>query len=253
MRRFAVKSCPMIRPNDRRLRRSFFSDEVRRVAIGLTALSALFLMLGCSSTDPKKVALAEMKWNLAPRDVQISFRASRELNLHDGSPHTILLAVVQSADANSFLAQLASPASIGHLLETGQTGAPTLTFNRFVVSPGQSDTLSLDRAQNAQYVGIVAGYYNLTPPNVSRLFVVPVVMETHGWISKSYTASPQPLVVNLALGPKQITEAQRVDPKIKGGNLVTAPGEQTGMIPISPGGISEAHATIIPPVIALPQ
>lgn len=223
------------------------------MAIGLAALSALFLLLGCASTDPKKVALAEMKWNLAPRDVQVSFKASRELNLHDGSPHTILLAVVQSADANAFLSQLASPNSIGRLLETGQAVAPTLTFNRFVISPGQSDTLSLDRAQNAQYVGIVAGYYNLNSQSAARLFVVPIVMQTHGWVSKSYTASPQPLVVNLILGPKQITEAQRVDPQIKGGSLVTAPGEQAGMITISPGGISEAHASIVPPVIALPQ
>jgi type VI secretion system VasD/TssJ family lipoprotein len=214
-------------------------------------LSAL-LLAGCAGADPQKVALAEMKWNLAPHDIQISFKADRDLNQHDGSPHTILFAVVQAADANTFLSQLASPASIGHLLETGQGGALILSFNRFVVSPGQKDTLSLDRAQNAQYVGVIAGYYNLTPHNVARLFVVPVVIQKHGWISKTYTASPEPLEVSLLLGPKEIAQAQRIDPKTKG-TLVSVPAEQTGMIPITAGGVSEAHAAIVPPVIALPQ
>jgi type VI secretion system VasD/TssJ family lipoprotein len=228
------------------------SRSGRRAASFVSIALFALLLAGCSSVDPKKVALAEMKWNLAPHDIQIAFKADRDLNLHDGSPHTILFAVVQAADANTFLSQLASPASIGHLLETGQGGALVLSFNRFVVSPGQEDTLSLDRAQNAQYVGVIAGYYNLTPPNVARLFVVPVVIQKHGWISKTYTASPEPLEVSLLLGPKEIAEAKRIDPRIKG-TLVTAPAEQTGMIPISAGGISEAHAAIVPPVIALPQ
>ncbi len=119
------------------------------------ALAMALMVCSCSGVDKEKMAIAEMKWDLAPSAIQIHLATDPNLNLYDGRRHTVLLGICQTADPNSFLVQLSNQSTIGRLLETGQ-GLPTMIagFNRFVISPGQKDTLALDRAQGAQYVGI---------------------------------------------------------------------------------------------------
>jgi predicted component of type VI protein secretion system len=218
------------------------------------ALAIAVMAWSCSGVNKEELAIAQMKWDLAPSAIRIHVVSDSDLNLYDGRRHTVLLGVCQTADVNSFLVQLSSQNTIGRLLETGQ-GAPTMIagFNRFVISPGQKDTLSMDRAQGSQYVGIVAGYYNLSPTGVSRLFAVPVLMQKKGFISKTVTASPQPLDIDLKLGAMEIASASREAPVLDGGQLVPAPGEQDGMIPISVAGIHQAESVTVPAVVALPH
>jgi predicted component of type VI protein secretion system len=218
------------------------------------ALLMALMVWSCSGVDKEKMAIAEMKWDLSPSAIQIHLASDPNLNLYDGRRHTVLLGVCQTADPNSFLVQLSNQSTIGRLLETGQ-GLPTMIsgFNRFVVSPGQKDTLALDRAQGAQYVGIVAGYYNLDPAGVARLFTVPVLLQKKGFFSKTVTAAPQPLNIDLTLGATEIAAASRVAPPLDGGELVPAPGEQNGMISISVAGIRQAQTLSAPAVLPLPR
>jgi predicted component of type VI protein secretion system len=218
------------------------------------ALAMAVMMWSCSGIDKEKMAIAEMKWDLSPSAIQIHLNSDPNLNLYDGRRHTVLLGVCQTADPNSFLVQLSNQNTIGRLLETGQ-GVPTMIagFNRFVISPGQKDTLALDRAQGAQYVGIVAGYYNLDPAGVARLFAVPVLLQKKGFISKTVTATPQLLNIDLTLGATEIAAASRTAPAIDGGELVPAPGEQDGIISISIAGIHQAQTVTAPAVLPLPR
>ena len=220
----------------------------------LCVIAAALMALSCSAVDKNKMALAEMKWDLAPAAIQVHFTSDPNLNLFNGQRHTVLMAVCQSMDPNSFLVQLSNQSTIGRLLETGQ-GVPTLIpgFNRFVISPGQTDTLKMDRAQGVQYVGIVAGYYDLDPTRVARLFAVPVVLHKHGFIFKTITATPEPLNIELQLGATAIASASREPPALDGGKLVPVPGEQDGMIPISVVGIRQSQVDIVPTVVPLPQ
>ncbi len=225
-----------------------------RVWICWSAMAMALMAWSCSSVDKEKMAIAEMKWDLAPSAIQIHLDSDQNLNLYDGRRHTLLLGVCQTADPNSFLVQLSNQSTIGRLLETGQ-GVPTMIagFNRFVISPGQKDTLAMARAQGAQYVGIVAGYYNLDPVGVARLFTVPVLLQKKGFISKTVTATPQPLNIDLKLGAAEIASASRVAPALDGGQLVPAPGEQDGMIAISVAGIHQSQTVTPPAVVALPH
>jgi hypothetical protein len=76
---------------------------------------------------------------------------------------------------------------------------------RFVVQPGQELSETLDRAEGAKYVGLVAGYYSVKKEHVLRLYPVPVVVETVGSImSRSKVSRPAPLAIDLNLGPDGI-------------------------------------------------
>jgi predicted component of type VI protein secretion system len=218
------------------------------------AIAVAVTMWSCAGIDKQKIAIAEMKWDLAPAAIQIHLESDPDLNEFDGRRHTLLLAVCQTPDPNFFLVQLSNQSAIGRLLETGQ-GVPTMLsgFNRFVISPGQKDTLGMDRAQGAQYVGIVAGYYDLDPQGAARLFAFPAVMHKKGFFSKKYTAVPQPIKIDLKLGAKEIAEATREPPALDGGKLIPVPGEQNGMIPINVSGIQQAQLVSVPTVMALPH
>lgn len=88
---------------------------------------------------------------------------------------------------------------------------------------------------------------------MARLFAVPVVMQKKGFFSKTYTALPQPLNIDLTLGPTEIAAASRLAPALDGGELVPAPGEQNGMISISVAGIRQAQTLTAPAVLPLPR
>ena len=74
------------------------------------------------------------------------------------------------------------------------------------MNPGKDSTLVMDRAENAKYLAVVAGYYGIVKERITRLVKIPVVVEEKGFISKSTKQKPGFLDITLVLGPEQIDE-----------------------------------------------
>ena len=129
-------------------------------------------------------------------------KADPKLNIFKGDPHTLLVCVYHLRDPNAFNQQADERDGISTLLECGKFDGSVSAVKRFVVQPGQELSESLDRAEGAKYVGIVAGYYNAKKEAVLRLYPVPVVVETVGSSrSRSKVSRPAHLAIDLKLGP----------------------------------------------------
>ena len=183
----------------------------------LLGAALLLALAGCSSINAtlggnsEQEALGKVVWNYAENAITLHTVADPRLNEHDAQSHTLVLAVVQSADANAFISLLADSAAVAKLLETGKPMAGLLAVDRFIVKPGERATNKLSRAQFAQYFGIIPGYFQLEPKRNARFFPFGVQVESKGVMVKTRTAAPAPLVVRLDLGPFQVAAAQQMN------------------------------------------
>ena len=180
-----------------------------------------FALSACSSTPPPD-PVATMSWDYAADAVMLEIIASPGLNTDDGQAHTLLLGIYQMADAQAFRDLAADPAALAGTMASGKAAPAFLQFSRYVVTPGQHSWLILDRAQNARSVGIVAGYTRLAAAGAARQFDVPVVTETSGYLFKTHTARPLPLVVRLNLGTQGVVNAVTLAQGLKPADLVRA-------------------------------
>ncbi|AGK49818.1 type VI secretion lipofamily protein [Burkholderia thailandensis MSMB121] len=172
------------------------------------ALVALAALTGCATGVTEEQARADVRWDYAPDALRIDIDASPRLNEYLNAPHTLLLAVFQSADAQTFRELADDPDRLRAMLAAGGPAADFIQTTRYVVVPGARVALSIDRAQRARYVGIVAGYYDADGPRAARLFDVPLHIDKRGWFSSTYRAAPRTLGLRLRLGAQSITDAR---------------------------------------------
>jgi type VI secretion system VasD/TssJ family lipoprotein len=131
--------------------------------------------------------------------VTITLKADPRLNLYQGTPHTLVACTYQLRDPNAFNQLVDEKDGLSKLLECSRFDASVAYAKRLVVQPGQEFRDSLDRAEGAKYVSVVAGYYNLQKWNVVRLFQVPV---------STKSSKPQDVNIELYLGPEAIQDVK---------------------------------------------
>jgi type VI secretion system VasD/TssJ family lipoprotein len=131
--------------------------------------------------------------------VTITLRADPRLNLYQGTPHTLVACTYQLKDPNAFNQLVDEKDGLSKLLECSRFDASVAYAKRLVVQPGQEIRDSLDRAEGAKYVSVVAGYYNLQKWNVVRLFQIPV---------GTLNSKPQNVNIELYLGSQAIQDVK---------------------------------------------
>jgi predicted component of type VI protein secretion system len=155
-----------------------------------------------------KDAKAEVEWPYAKEAILVDMVADIDLNFYSNQPHTLVLGVVQVADAKVFVDWLAKPEAVLKTLVNGKAATEVLKFERYVVSPGKKTALKIDRVQEAKFVGFVAGYYQFNELQAARLFKIPLNVRTSGIITTSYKAEPAVLALRLFLGSDRIVNAE---------------------------------------------
>lgn len=174
----------------------------RRLVLLPTFVVAAMVCSACGwlAGSSKADAISQMKWSYSDNGVELTWCAHPDLNSYNGEKHALSLVVVQVSDPNVFKQLIASSAALTFLLTAQTVPTGTVDFQRLFVQPGEIRTVKLARASNAQYVGIVAGYYDMKPETSARLYPIDVDVRSHGWIVKAYEATPAPLKVSLELG-----------------------------------------------------
>jgi predicted component of type VI protein secretion system len=155
-----------------------------------------------------KDAKAEVEWPYAKEAILVDMVSDIDLNFYSNQPHTVVLGVVQVADAKVFVDWLAKPEAVLKTLVSGKAATEVLNFERYVVSPGKKTALKIDRVQEAKFVGFVAGYYQFNALQAARLFKIPLNVRTSGIITTSYKAEPAVLALRLFLGSDRIVNAE---------------------------------------------
>jgi type VI secretion system VasD/TssJ family lipoprotein len=142
----------------------------------------------------------------AAKAIQIEYRADPNLNLYQDKPHTLAFLVYQLSDINPFTNLTKDAAGLTTLLKGEKFDQSVMAVDRFFIEPGDTNRLDIDRYENVKWVGIVAGYYGLTPGQVTRSYEMPVLIETKGMIFKTNEARMGLLGMNLFFGPTSIQE-----------------------------------------------
>lgn len=169
--------------------------KIRYVCVCL----AVLLLTACASQP-----LPAPDWTYQKDAITIHLMADSKLNYDDGVPHTLLVCIYQLKDPNAFNQLSEDTDGIYKLLECGLFDSGVATAKRAIMNPGQDIKMVLDRAEDAKYVAIVAGYYVLQKDRMIRLFDIPVEVESSGFIKKTKVQKPGNMNIELHLGPSQI-------------------------------------------------
>ncbi len=185
-------------------------------------------LLGCGSSGPtpEQTALSNMNWSYAENGIQLNLTADPGLNQYNGQAHNLLLVVAQFDSANAFSTYTSSSQQLSSLLLMTTPPAGMIGINRIFVDPGEVKSISLPRLEGAKMVGVAVGYAHLDPLRSAKLYQIGVNVTSTGFFSKTWTAEPQPLVINLALGP----DALSTGPDIKATEPTEAP--KAGEVPL---------------------
>ncbi len=165
---------------------------------------SVFFMLALSSCAKKE--LPPPQWGYEKDAVKLQIIADPMLNLDNGKAHTLYICIYQLKDPNGFNQLSGDQSGLYKLLDCKLFDAGVASSKRLIVNPGKDSTLVMDRAENAKYIAVVAGYYRIEKERITRLVKIPVVVEEKGFISKSTKQKPGLLDITLVLGPEQIDE-----------------------------------------------
>jgi len=165
----------------------------------------LFSVIFICSCSSKPAVLLPPEWGYAKDAIQLHLKSDPQLNLYQGSPHTLLVCTYHLRDPNAFNQLIDEKDGLSKLLECGRFDPSVTNAKRFVIQPDKELTESLDRPEGAKYVGIVSGYYFLQKDRVVRFFPIPVIQEKKG---STITSKPGVLKIDLYLGPQQIQEVR---------------------------------------------
>jgi len=176
----------------------------------LTSLAALLLTAcGSHGSTPEQQALNNLKWNYAGDAIELRLTADKDLNQYDGQAHTLLLVVTQFDQPNAFAAYTGSSLQLSNLLLMDSAPPGLIGLSRLFIEPGQSLKIQLPRLEGAKLIGISAGYAHLDPQRSARLYRIGVDVTSTGWLSKTWTATPKSLAVDLLLGPDALLHGQQ--------------------------------------------
>lgn len=180
-------------------------------------LLAAFLMSACSSvrieTSPDDRLRQKVHWSFEKRAVTIRVRADKSLNRSDGRAHTLVVGILQLRDPNGLLPLAENPDRAMETLAAGRGGPGILEVRRFVVPPGASGEMKVDRLRHARYVGVIAGYSDYRPKTDILLRPLPVKVTRSGFIFRSTHDRPAPAVIQILLGSRHLLGVNMLKPE----------------------------------------
>jgi len=175
---------------------------MKKIFNTLLLLSFLLLVYSCTA----QLVNSTPKYVYEKDAINLRLKADPQLNLYQGNPYTLVLCVYQLTTPNAFHGLTKDQVGLSKLLECNRFDPSVASFKTLIIHPGRELIEILDRAEGAQYVAVVAGYYHLQKDHVVRLFEVPVIEEVQGVIRRTKTLKPGPMNINLYLGPQEIQE-----------------------------------------------
>lgn len=156
------------------------------------------------ATAPAKTE-SQANWEYEKDAITLNLTVDKQLNLKDRKPHSLALCVYQLKSPNAFN-QLAGDRNGLYQLLQCQVFDPSVAMSKQIfVTPGKDINTTLDRAEGATYVAMVAGYYGIDKDKIVRLYKIPEITKRKG-ILLTKTVKPGKLAIKLTLGALQIQD-----------------------------------------------
>ena len=148
-------------------------------------LSVLTLMLLACASELTELTVEEEEWVYEIRAINLVARASADLNSVRGRPHSLALGIFQMNDPNTFSGLSNSLTGAVELMQKGQVDESIVNFEQITIRPGEQKKVSINRAQTAKYIGVIAGYFELNPKTDVKIFPIPLRPIKRGLVEKA--------------------------------------------------------------------
>jgi type VI secretion system VasD/TssJ family lipoprotein len=153
-------------------------------------------------------ALKKPEWTFEKEAVRIHIRADQYLNQYNGKAHTLYVCFYQLAALNAFDQLAQDEIGIRKLLDGGLFDDGVASVTSRTVHPGEKITVMLDRAERAEYLAIVTGYYSrLSDERNVRRHKIQVLKRKESMFKRTYQCIPCALDIELRLGSDQIASS----------------------------------------------
>lgn len=183
--------------------------------LAFCALAALFLAFapGCGGKNDSPQGPAResespdtMLWPQEPKGITVELTASRDLNMYEGKPHTLLICLYQLEKREAFDALAATPEGLSRLLECGAFDPSVKMSTRIFLQPGENAAHTLDRVEKARYAAVACGYFASSPVKAARVWEIPINTRTEGWLWKTTLYSAGKFGLRLYLDAQGLRE-----------------------------------------------
>jgi type VI secretion system VasD/TssJ family lipoprotein len=170
--------------------------------------AALFLCLLTAACTQK---ISKPEWKFEKEAIRIHIKADHDLNLFNRKTHTLYMCFYQLSSLNAFDQLAQDDSGIRRLLEAKMFDSSVAAVSTKTISSGEHITLSLDRAERAKYLAVVAGYYaHLSDKRMVRRHKIQVFKKRKSFFKRTYQCMPCTLDIVLLLGPNQIESSKTV-------------------------------------------
>jgi type VI secretion system VasD/TssJ family lipoprotein len=174
----------------------------------LLFLGAVAVTAGCAGAPVLEVAAED--WKYQDRAITLQVDSASDLNVLSGRPHSLVIGLFQLSDPGTFQGLTTTQEGAIQLLNEGRIDGTIASFNRIIVQPGQDKIEVLPRAQGAQFVGVIVGYFGLSteldiriveiPAKPAKRGAVDLVLANLGLVANEAKAVPDVLYLSLSLG-----------------------------------------------------
>jgi type VI secretion system VasD/TssJ family lipoprotein len=171
---------------------------------------ALLMISSCSQK------LKKPEWTVEKSAVRIHIKADNKLNLFNNKAHTLYVCFYQLWEVGAFDKMSADTSGIRQMLECRLIDESMVSAHSKVIHPGEDIVLTLDRAERAQHLGIVAGYSEeLNGDRVTRRHKYQVFKKVESLVPRIVRCEPCEINLEVALGPGQIEYSRPIpNPKV---------------------------------------
>jgi type VI secretion system VasD/TssJ family lipoprotein len=184
----------------------------------LTLFLSIFLT-ACASKTTLEVAPED--WTYQERAIHIHAAAPADLNVISGRPHSLALGIFQLNDPNTFRGLSETKEGAVQLMNKGRIDDTVAQFSRTIMHPGGEKVAVFSRAQSAQYIGIISGYFGLNTELDVKIYPIPVkpakrgfvdiMLSSLGLIADEAKAIPDDIYIDVSLGRKSTREFRLLD------------------------------------------
>jgi type VI secretion system VasD/TssJ family lipoprotein len=118
-----------------------------------------------SGTEPADTTLGE-----PIEQMDLRFYAGQNVNWENEKPHPVVICYYQLQSPGAFTNREQNSQGINELLSCRAMDGSVLAYERITLQPSQSLKKTVQRIPGANYIGVVAGYYNFSQGKTTAVF-----------------------------------------------------------------------------------
>jgi type VI secretion system VasD/TssJ family lipoprotein len=166
-------------------------------------------MVACALIAACTPKIKKPDWKFEKEAIHVHIKADHRMNLYNEKAHTLYMCFYQLGELNAFDQLTQDESGIRKLLEAKLFHPSVAAVSSKTILSGENITLTLDRAERAEYFAVVAGYFaRLSDERMIRRHKIHVYKQSKSFFKNTYQCIPCALDIELILGPSQIESSK---------------------------------------------